>query len=60
MPWWAVAFSIVAAETSSLTFISIPGLAYLTNLNFLQLTIGFLTARIFIALVFLPAYKKAI
>lgn len=58
VPWWAVAFSIVAAETSSLTFISIPGLAYLTNLNFLQLTIGFLTARIFIALVFLPAYKK--
>ncbi|WP_456441486.1 sodium:solute symporter family transporter, partial [Caldithrix abyssi] len=58
VPWWAVAFSIVAAETSSLTFISIPGLAYLTNLNFLQLTIGFLTARVIIALVFLPAYKK--
>ncbi len=58
VPWWAVAFSIVAAETSSLTFISIPGLAYLTNLNFLQLTIGFLMARILIALFFLPAYKK--
>ncbi|NOX89408.1 MAG: sodium/solute symporter [Calditrichaeota bacterium] len=58
VPWWAVAFSIVAAETSSLTFISIPGLAYLTNLNFLQLTIGFLTARIIIAIVFLPAYKE--
>ena len=37
VPWWAVSFSIVAAETSSLTFISIPGLAYLTNLNFLQI-----------------------
>ncbi len=58
VPWWAVAFSIVAAETSSLTFISIPGLAYLTNLNFLQLTIGFLTARVIIAFYFLPAYKK--
>lgn len=56
--WWAVAFSIVAAETSSLTFISIPGLAYLTNLNFLQLTLGFLAARIIIAFVFLPAYAR--
>ena len=41
VPWWAVSFSIVAAETSSLTFISIPGLAYLSNLNFLQLTFGY-------------------
>ncbi len=58
VPWWAVAFSIVAAETSSLTFISVPGLAYLTNLNFLQLSIGFLLARIIIAIIFLPAYKE--
>jgi len=57
VPWWAVSFSIVAAETSSLTFISIPGLAYLTNLNFLQLTAGYLIARILIALFFLPAYQ---
>ena len=58
VPWWAVSFSIVAAETSSLTFISIPGLAYLTNLNFLQLTIGYLLARIFVAAFFLPSYRK--
>ncbi|MBD3223808.1 MAG: sodium/solute symporter [Caldithrix sp.] len=58
VPWWAVAFSIVAAETSTLTFISIPGLAYLTNLNFLQLTLGYLVARTIIAFLFLPAYKK--
>ena len=58
VPWWAVSFSIVAAETSSLTFISIPGLAYLTNLNFLQLTIGYLIARILVALFFLPSYRK--
>ncbi len=57
VPWWAVAFSIVAAETSSLTFISLPGLAYLTNFNFLQLSIGYLFARILVALYFLPAYK---
>ncbi|MBU2446325.1 MAG: sodium:solute symporter [Bacteroidetes bacterium] len=58
VPWWAVCFSIVAAETSTLTFISIPGLAYLTNLNFLQLTFGYLIGRIVVAYVFLPAYFK--
>jgi len=58
IPWWAVCFSIVAAETSTLTFISIPGLAYLTNLNFLQVTFGFLLGRIVVAYVFLPVYDK--
>ena len=58
VPWWAVCFSIVAAETSTLTFISIPGLAYLANLNFLQVTLGYLLGRIIVAFVFLPAYSK--
>lgn len=58
LPWWAVCFSVVATETSTLTFISIPGIAYLTNLNFLQLTIGYLIGRIIISFVFLPAYYK--
>lgn len=58
IPWWAVCFSIVAAETSTLTFISIPGLAYLTNLNFLQVTFGYLLGRIIVAFLFLPAYSK--
>jgi solute:Na+ symporter, SSS family len=58
IPWWAVCFSIVAAETSTLTFISIPGLAYLTNLNFLQVTFGYLLGRIAISYLFLPAYYK--
>ncbi len=56
--WWIISFSIVAAETSTLTFISIPGLAYLTNLNFLQLTFGYLIGRILVAIFFLPAYHK--
>lgn len=58
VPWWAVCFSIVAAETSALTFISIPGLAYLTNLNFLQVTVGYLLGRIVVAVVLLPQYSK--
>ncbi|MGE5401883.1 MAG: sodium:solute symporter [Ignavibacteriales bacterium] len=58
VPWWAVCFSIVASETSTLTFISIPGLAYLTNLNFLQVTVGYLIGRIIVAFYFLPQYYK--
>ena len=58
VPWWAVAFAIVAAETSTLTFISIPGLAYIANLNFLQVTLGYLIGRIVVSFLFLPAYKK--
>jgi len=58
IPWWAVAFAIVAAETSTLTFISIPGLAYIANLNFLQVTFGYLIGRIIVSFIFLPAYKK--
>ena len=58
IPWWAVSFSIVAAETSSLTFISIPGLAYISNLNFLQLTMGYLIARVLVAIFLLPSYQK--
>lgn len=58
LPWWAVCFAIVATETSTLTFISIPGLAYLGNLNFLQVTFGYLIGRIVISLVLLPAYAE--
>ena len=58
LPWGAVCFSVVATETSTLTFISIPGLAYLTNLNFLQLTIGYILGRILISFIFLPAYYR--
>jgi len=56
IPWWIVCFSIVAAETSALTFISIPGLAYVTNLSFLQLAAGYLLGRIVVSAVLLPAY----
>jgi SSS family transporter len=58
IPWLAVSFSIIAAETSTLTFISIPGLAYNTNFNFLQLTFGFLIGRVAVALILLPKYYQ--
>jgi SSS family solute:Na+ symporter len=58
IPWWAIALSIVAAETSTLTIISIPGLAYDTNLTFLQVVLGYLVGRIIISFVFLPHYFR--
>jgi SSS family solute:Na+ symporter len=58
IPWWAIALSIVAAETSTLTIISIPGLAYDTNFAFLQLVLGYLVGRGVITLVLLPQYFR--
>ncbi len=58
IPWWAIALSIVAAETSTLTIISIPGLAYDTNLTFLQVVMGYVVGRIVISVVLLPHYFR--
>src|SRR5512140_1114136 len=58
IPWWALALSIVAAETSTLTVVSIPGVAYDTNFTFLQLVLGYLVGRAVICAVLLPQYFK--
>jgi solute:Na+ symporter, SSS family len=58
IPWWAIALSIVAAETSALTIISIPGLAYDTDLTFLQVVLGYLAGRVIISIVLLPHYFR--
>src|SRR5215216_2042744 len=58
IPWWAVLFSIVASETSALTFISIPGLAYLGNLGFLQVVAGYIIGRFVVAYTLLPRYYE--
>lgn len=58
IPWWAIALSIVAAETSTLTIISIPGLAYDSNLTFLQVIMGYIVGRIVISFLLLPHYFR--
>src|SRR5579864_401933 len=58
IPWWAIALSIDAAETSTLTIISIPGLAYDSNLEFLQVVMGYMLGRVIIASVLLPHYFR--
>src|SRR5262249_9971551 len=59
-PWWAIAFSIVATETSTLTIIGTPAIAYGHggNLTFLQLVFGYLIGRILIVLLLLPGYFR--
>ena len=57
-PWWALACSIVATETSTLTIISTPGIAYATNLAFLQLVIGYLVARVILCIILIPQYFR--
>ena len=57
-PWWALAISIVATETSTLTIIGTPALAFAGNITFLQLVLGYLVGRVVIVLVFLPHYFR--
>jgi len=58
IPWWAISLSIVAAETSTLTIISVPGLAYEKDFRFLQLIIGYIVGRIVVSFVLLPQYFR--
>ena len=58
LPWWAISLSIVAAETSTLTIISVPGIAFTGDFGFLQLVMGYLIGRIAICILFLPRYFR--
>ena len=58
VPWWAVCFTVVATETSTLTFIGIPAAAYAGNMTFLQLAFGYIIGRIIVSLLFIPAYFR--
>lgn len=56
LPWWVVCFSTVATETSTLTVIGLPAVAYGGNLTFMQVTLGYLLGRIVVSLLLLPRY----
>jgi SSS family solute:Na+ symporter len=58
IPWWAIMLSIVSAETSTLTIISVPGLAYAGNFGFLQIVLGYLLGRVVVSFLFLPRYFR--
>jgi SSS family transporter len=58
IPWWGIGFSIVAAETSALTIISVPAMAYGDNIDFIQIIVGYVIARVILAVVMVPHYLK--
>jgi SSS family solute:Na+ symporter len=58
IPGWAICCTIVATETSTLTFIGVPATAYAGNWTFLQLVLGYVVARVIVSLIFIPAYFR--
>jgi solute:Na+ symporter, SSS family len=58
VPWWAICFTIVATETSTLTFISVPATAYTSDMTFLQLVFGYVIGRLLVSAIFIPAYFR--
>jgi len=58
VPWWAICFTIVATETSTLSFIGVPAGAYAGNMTFLQLALGYIAGRFLVSALFIPAYFR--
>ncbi|HEX2342515.1 MAG TPA: sodium:solute symporter [Vicinamibacterales bacterium] len=58
VPWWGICFTVVATETSTLSFIGVPAGAYAGNFTFLQLALGYITGRILVSVLFIPAYFR--
>jgi SSS family transporter len=58
VPWWAICFTIVATETSTLSFIGVPAGAYAGSMTFLQLPMGYIVGRILVSVLFIPAYFR--
>ncbi len=56
IPWWGIGVSIVAAETSALTIIGVPAIAYGGNIMFIQMIVGYVIARVILAIVMVPHY----
>jgi SSS family solute:Na+ symporter len=58
VPWWAICFTIVATETSTLSFIGVPAGAYAGNMTFLQLAMGYIVGRVLVSVLFIPSYFR--
>jgi SSS family transporter len=58
VPWWAICFTVVATETSTLSFIGVPAQAFAGNMTFLQLPLGYIIGRLLVSVLFIPAYFR--
>lgn len=58
VPWWAICFTIVATETSTLSFIGVPAGAFAGDMTFLQIAIGYIVGRVLVSVLFIPSYFR--
>ena len=57
-PWWAVAFGMLGASLSGVTFVSVPGMVRATDMTYLQMCLGFIPGYALVAFVLLPVYYR--
>ena len=57
-PWYMVAFGMVGASISGITFVSVPGMVLTSQMNYLQTCMGFILGYVVVAFVLLPLYYK--
>ena len=57
-PWWAVAFGMIGASVSGVTFVSVPGMVANMQMTYLQTCMGFFFGYVFVAFVLLPVYYR--
>ena len=57
-PWWAVAFGMLGASLSGVTFVSVPGMVRSADMTYLQMCLGFIPGYLLVALVLLPVYYR--
>ena len=57
-PWWAVAFGMLGASMSGVTFVSVPGMVLTSDMTYLQMCLGFVPGYFLVAFVLLPLYYR--
>ncbi|WP_278588493.1 sodium:solute symporter [Segatella oris] len=57
-PWYMVAFGMIGASISGITFVSVPGMVVKTDMNYLQMCLGFILGYAVVAFVLLPVYYR--
>ena len=57
-PWWAVAFGMLGASLSGVTFVSVPGMVRTSDMTYLQMCLGFIPGYLMVAFVLLPVYYR--
>lgn len=57
-PWYMVAFGMIGASISGITFVSVPGMTMFTGMTYVQMCIGFILGYFAVAFVLLPVYYR--